>query len=224
MILTFGDVITAEEHAALLEIVRVTEFVDGRESASVRLADIKHNEQMSRGDSAITEVAKIVGTALARCSAFRAATQPKQMHSLRLSRYRAGMRYGKHVDAPIMQDGTVHARADLSFTLFLAEPSAYDGGELCLETGSSDACFKLPARHLIVYPTGQLHEVREVTRGERVVVVGWVQSYVRDRADREVLWDMSRAMELVHEAEGKSRAYDLLVKTHASLLRRWAEV
>ena len=102
--------------------------------------------------------------------------------------------------------------------------SAYDGGELCLETGSSDACFKLPARHLIVYPTGQLHEVREVTRGERVVVVGWVQSYVRDGADREVLWDMSRAMELVHEAEGKSRAYDLLVKTHASLLRRWAEV
>jgi PKHD-type hydroxylase len=224
MMLTFADVITEEEHGALLEIARGTTFVDGRESASPRLADMKHNEQMSRSDARIGDVAKIVGAALGRSGAFRFATMPKQMHSLRLARYREGMRYGKHVDAALMQDGTGFVRVDLSFTLFLSPPETYDGGELVLETGSEESTVKLPARHLVVYPTGQLHEVRAITRGERLVVVGWVESYVRSAADREALWDLHRAMELVHEAEGKSRAYDLLLKTHTALFRRWVEV
>lgn len=224
MLQTFAEIITPAEHAELLSIAGGTQFVSGLESASARLVDTKHNEQMARTDPAIAQVAKIVGGALARHSAFRAAALPRQMHSLRLSRYGVGMRYGKHVDAALMVDGGVHARADLSFTLFLSDPSSYQGGELCLESGSGDTCFKLPARHLLCYPTGQLHEVREVTEGERLVVIGWVQSYVRDTTQRETLWDLSVAMELVHAAEGKSRAYDLLVKSHASLLRQWGEV
>lgn len=224
MIQSFADVITIDEHTALTELASRTTFVSGRESASPRLEGTKHNEQMSRDDPAITEVAKFVGAALMRHSAFRAATVPKQMHSLRLSRYGVGMRYGKHVDSAIMQDGPIRARADLSFTLFLSDVGVYDGGELALETGSGDSLHKLPSRHLLCYPTGQLHEVREVTRGERLVIVGWVESYVRDATMRETLWDLSVAMELVHAKEGKSRTYDLLVKSHANLLRRAAEV
>ncbi|MCB9657548.1 MAG: Fe2+-dependent dioxygenase [Polyangiales bacterium] len=224
MLQTFANVITPEEQAELCGIARETAFVSGVGSASPRLAGVKHNEQMAQGDPSIARVARIVGVALGRHSAFRAATLPRQMHSLRLSRYSAGMHYGKHVDAAVMVDGAVHARADLSFTLFLSDPASYAGGELSLETGSGDARFKLPARHLLCYPTGQLHEVREVTEGERLVVIGWVQSLVRDPQQRETLWDLSVAMELVHASEGKSRAYDLLVKSHANLLRQWGEV
>ena len=224
MLQRFANIITAVEHDDLLSLARATAFVPGTESASPRLADIKRNEQMARADPAVGTVAKLVGAALGRHSAFRAATLPRQMHSLRLSRYSPGMRYGKHTDAAIMMDGPVHARADLSFTLFLSEPDSYDGGELCLETGAGDTCFKLPARDLLCYPTGQLHEVREVIRGERLVVIGWVQSYVRDPVQRETLWDLSVAMELVYAEEGPSRAHGLLVKTHAGLLRQWGEV
>lgn len=223
MLQTFPDVITPEEHETLLAIAGRTTFVPGLETANKRLAGTKLNEQMMLADPAAVDVAKIVGAALSRHSALRAATIPRQVHSLRLSRYRAGMRYGKHVDAPLMQDGPLALRADLSFTLFLSQPKEYEGGELSLETGSGDARLKLPARHVVVYPTGQLHEVREVTHGERLVVLGWIQSFVREPSARETLWDLSVAMELVHASEGKSRAYDLLLKSHSNLLRRWAE-
>jgi PKHD-type hydroxylase len=223
VLLTFADMINADEHAALLDVARTGTFVDGRESAGPRLADVKHNEQLARRPPEIGDVAKIVGAALQRHSAFQTATLPRHMHSLRLSRYRVGMRYGAHVDSALMTDGDLVARADLSFTLFLNDPDDYDGGELCLETGGGEMRFKLPARAMLSYPTGEVHQVREVTRGERLVVVGWVHSFVRDHGLREALWDLSQSIELVHKSEGKSRAFDLLVKTHANLLRRWAE-
>jgi len=222
MIRTYADVITAEEHAALLEIASRTSFVDGRESAGARLASVKHNEQMARVDPAIMDVARIVGAALQRHAGFCGATLPRAMHSLRLARYGVGMRYGRHVDAPIMHEGQIPVRADLSFTLFLDDPSTYEGGELCFDTGAGEMRIKLPARAVVCYPTGELHEVREVTRGERRVVVGWVESVVRDAAQRETLADLSAAIDLVHAASGTSRAFELLTKTHANLMRRWS--
>lgn len=223
MLLRFADVLTPDELTRLSAIARSTSFVDGRETAGPRLGETKQNEQMARSDPSLAEVARLVGGALERCAAFRAATLPRQMHSLRLARYREGMRYGKHVDAALMSDGGMPVRADLSFTLFVSPPESYDGGELCLETGADETMVKLPAGHLVVYPTGQLHEVRAVTRGERVVVVGWVQSFVRAPEDREALWELSQAIDLTYEREGKSRAYDLLTRTHTNLMRRWVE-
>ena len=223
MILTFGDVIDPAEHAALLELARGAPWVDGRESAGGALAKTKYNEQVSRESAVVAEVSKIVGAALQRNAGFVGAAIPRHMHSLRLARYQAGMKYGPHVDGAVMKDGGMVVRADLSFTLFLGEPDAYDGGELSLETGAGEMRFKLPARAMVLYATGQLHQVLEVTRGERLVVVGWVHSLVRDAEERTMLWDLQQAIEQVYAASGKNRAWDLLAKTHTNLLRRWAE-
>lgn len=223
MLLRFPEVITQDELAHLRAIADASTFVDGRATAGRRLAETKRNEQLARTDPALAEIARIVGGALDRCSPFRAAAIPKQMHSLRLARYGEGMRYGKHVDAALMMDGGRPMRADLSFTLFLSDPATYEGGELALETGDGDTLVKPAARDVVLYPTGQLHEVREVTGGVRLVVVGWVQSFVRSPADRELLWRLDEAIELVHAAEGKSRAHDLLLRTHTDLMRRWLE-
>ena len=212
MIVTFEDVISAEELGELRAIADRATFVDGRESASPDLASVKHNEQMSVSDPSISRIARIVGGALQRHPSFAAATFPRRMHSLRLSRYRTGMRYGRHVDAAIMYDGASSLRADVSFTLLLDDPDTYDGGELRI---GADV-FKLPARALVLYPTGAIHEVTEVTRGERRAVVGWVESFVQDAASREVLYDLARARRNPDEAA------ELLAKTHANLLRRWA--
>jgi PKHD-type hydroxylase len=76
---------------------------------------------------------------------------------------------------------------------------------------------------MVCYPTGQLHCVQPVTRGERLAVIGWIQSLVRDGGAREALWDLAQAREQVYAREGKSRTFDLINKTHANLLRRWAQ-
>ena len=222
MILTFPDVISAKEHRAILDQVHAAEFVDGRETASPHLSSIKHNQQLRRGSVPLQRVADVVLGALRRNAAFLNAVYPKQLHSLLVSRYRAGMQYGAHVDQALMGEQTVW-RTDLSLTLFLNEPDAYDGGELALQYGSGETLTRLPARSMVCYPTGQLHRVAPVTRGERLAVVGWIQSYVRDGASREVLRDLGEAMEQLRGRDELRPAHDLINKTHANLMRRWAE-
>ena len=222
MILAFPEVISPDEQRAILAQVNAGEFVDGRETASPQLASIKNNQQLRRGSAPLQRVADIVLAALRRNAAFRNAVYPKQLHSILVSRYREGMQYGAHVDRALMGDDTTW-RTDLSLTLFLNEPDAYDGGELALQYGCGETLTKLPARSMACYPTGQLHRVMPVTRGERLVVVGWIQSYVRDDASREVLRDLGEAMEALRGREEFRSAHDLINKTHANLMRRWAE-
>ena len=222
MILTFSEVINRDEYRAILGQLGAAEFVDGRETASPELGQLKHNQQLRRGSPALQHIADIVLGALRRNPEFLNAAYPKQLHSLLVSRYRAGMQYGAHVDQALMGDSAVW-RTDLSLTLFLNEPEAYDGGELALQHGSGETLTKLPARSMVCYPTGQLHRVTPVTRGERLAVVGWIQSYVRDNAARETLCDLGPALELLRGRDEVRAAHDLINKTHANLMRRWAE-
>lgn len=222
MILTFADVLDDAAHAALLEAARAAEFVDGRETAGARLTTTKNNEQISRADPRMHDIAAVLLAALKRHDAFRASAYPRQLHGVIVARYRPGMEYGSHVDEALMGDAHVY-RSDLSVTAFLNPPEDYDGGELALESGSGELRIKLGARGLVCYPTGQLHRVLPVTRGERIVIVAWIQSYVRDASAREALWDLFQAREAIFAREGKSRAFDLVNKTHTNLLRRWAE-
>ncbi|MFX8918527.1 2OG-Fe(II) oxygenase, partial [Acinetobacter baumannii] len=71
-------------------------------------------------------------------------------------------------------------RADLSSTLFLTEPEAYDGGELVIEDRYGVHQVKLPAGHLVLYPAGSLHRVKEITRGTRWASFFWTQSMIKD--------------------------------------------
>ena len=222
MILTFPEVINADEYRAILDQLGAAEFVDGRETASPQLAQIKNNQQLSRGSAALQRIADIVLGALRRNPEFLNAVYPKQLHSLLVSRYRDGMQYGAHVDQALMGESTVW-RTDLSLTLFLNDPDSYAGGELALQHGSGETLIKLPPRSMVCYPTGQLHRVMPVARGERVAVVGWIQSYVRDNAARETLCDLGQALELLRGRDEFRAAHDLVNKTHANLLRRWAE-
>ena len=222
MILTFPQVISADEQRAILTQIAAAEFVDGRQTAGVLLANRKQNEQIHRDSAQLKNITDILLGALRRHQGFCNAVYPKQLHSLLVSRYREGMHYGPHVDRALMGETTLW-RTDLSVTLFLNEPDEYDGGELALESGSGAFKVKLPARALVCYPTGQLHQVLPITRGERLVVVAWVQSHIRDAGAREVLSDLAQALDTLREREGKSRAYDLVNKTHINLLRRWSE-
>jgi PKHD-type hydroxylase len=114
-------------------------------------------------------------------------------------------------------------RSDVSLTLFLNDRSEYEGGELGVESGSGELQFKLKARAMLCYPTSSLHRVLPVSRGTRLVVVAWIHSLVRDAAAREILWDLHTAGRRMLAAQGKTREFDLVTKSHTNLLRRWAE-
>lgn len=218
MLLVIESVLTPVEAQVLREAAGGLRFDDGRKTAGRFAATVKANDQAVPGpelDAVLTKVeAALAGNAL-----FRSAARPKAMTRLILSRYREGQTYGLHVDDAMMGG----LRTDLSFTLFLAPVESYDGGALIIEDSFEARAIKLNPGDMILYPSTTLHRVEPVTRGERLAVVGWVQSLIRQDAQREILFDLDMAIESAHASQGKSALFDSLAKTRSNLLRMWAE-
>ncbi|WP_413694178.1 Fe2+-dependent dioxygenase [Psychromonas sp. KJ10-2] len=130
--------------------------------------------------------------------------------------------YGDHVDDALMGSEAI-LRSDLSCTLFLSNPDDYQGGELVFSFGAQQLSYKLPAGHAIIYPSTSLHRVNPVTEGVRHVGITWLESYIRHADQREVLQDLDNARREIMKTQGKSNAFDKISKSHANLLRLWAE-
>jgi PKHD-type hydroxylase len=194
-------------------------FVDGRETAGWAAREAKHNRQAAASDRSLDSVRKLVAERILGNDVFALAVRPKALSPLLFSRYEDGMHYGSHVDDALMQG----MRTDVSFTLFLAEPESYDGGELIVETAGGEEPVKLAAGALFAYPSTTLHRVAPVTRGARLAAVGWARSYVRDAARRELLFDLDTARRRLFAREGRSEEFDLMSKSLANLMRMWAE-
>jgi PKHD-type hydroxylase len=149
---------------------------------------------------------------------------PKAIRPCLINRYSSGMAYGWHTDNAIMGKDGHFNRSDLSFTLFLSNPDTYQGGELVLDTDNGERSIKLAAGSMVLYPSTYLHQVTEVTAGERLAAVSWVQSLVRDAQQRTLLFELSTVRRSLFEKYGKTEEFDLLSKTHANLLRQWVDV
>ena len=118
----------------------------------------------------------------------------------------------------------VRIRTDLSATLFLTGPDEYDGGELVIEDTYGVHAVKLPAGHLVLYPSTSLHHVRPVTRGARLASFFWIQSMVRDDGERTLLFDLDTAIQQVTQTNVDHPAAVMLTGVYHNLLRRWAEI
>jgi PKHD-type hydroxylase len=99
----------------------------------------------------------------------------------------------------------------------------YEGGELVIESTAGEQDIKLAAGSAVVYSTTALHRVAPVQRGQRLAAATWVRSLVRDSEAREILFDLETVRYRLFEQLGKTPELDLLSKTQANLLRRWAE-
>lgn len=198
-------------------------FEDGRATAGGSAALVKNNEQVSsdpnRPDPKLEEMQQLVEDHLWKNGLFMAAAEPKQIHPALFSRYAPGMRYGPHVDNALMGD----VRVDLALTLFLSDPDDYDGGELVAAFSTGERSVKLPAGNAVLYPATTLHQVAEVTRGQRLAAVTWIRSMIRDAAEREILFDLRTAHSRLAKQLGKTVEVDLLSKCHTNLLRRWVD-
>ena len=218
MIAVIGGVLGKKEVAALRGAAAGIEFIDGRATAGRYARDVKNNEQAtkSRKADAILEKAR---NALMENEVFRSVARPRKFTRLLLSRYRPGMEYGAHVDDAIMAG----ARSDLSFTLFLSDLDAYEGGGLVMHEAVEDRLFRPDPGQAVLYPTSVTHRVEAVTHGERLAVVGWVQSWVRDPERREVLHDLDVATASMFARLGKTPEFDRLQNAKTNLYRMWAD-
>lgn len=212
------QVLTGAEVAAIRQAAADLPFGDGRATAGARARAVKANEQAlpSAGRDAILEKARM---AVEGHPVFRAAARPRHLTPLLLSRYRVGQTYGLHVDDALMGG----LRTDLSFTLFLSDPAGYDGGALAIEDAMGGREVRLGAGDLILYPSGSLHRVTPVTRGERLAIVGWVESWIRSAAEREILFDLDRLAASLPPETGREVG-DTLTKVKSNLMRLWAGV
>ncbi|MFQ6539225.1 MULTISPECIES: Fe2+-dependent dioxygenase [Aphanothece] len=191
----------------------------GAETAGWHARTVKHNRQLDRTSALQARLAPRVLEPLLHHPLIQSAALPLRVHGLLFSRSGPGEGYGRHVDNAFMAEG----RSDLSFTLFLSDPAAYAGGALVLESPSGEEALRLPAGHALVYPSTLLHRVEPVTRGERLVAVGWIQSRVRHADQRELLFELDTARRALFRQEGKSEVFDLISRSYTNLLRRWGE-
>lgn len=194
-------------------------FQDGKATAGWAAKTVKANEQIRPG-ARLDAIRRTVRQALERHALFSAYALPRSIFRILVSRYEKGMEYGLHVDDAVMGGH----RADLSFTLFLSAPDTYEGGELLVSEPGGETAVKLDPGQAVLYPTGALHRVAPVREGERLAVVGWIQSQVRRADRREIIFDLDQTIQALHQSGAPRPALDRLLKTKANLLRMWAEV
>jgi PKHD-type hydroxylase len=223
MILTLPNVLTPEELAEMRAIFARAVFEPGAATAGWGAKEAKHNLQMKQDTAEARRAQEIVTRAVVRSGDFAAAVRPKAMRPALFNRYEAGMTYGNHVDDALM-GFPQPLRTDVSFTLFISDPAEYDGGELVVVGTHEERAFKLAAGSIFLYPASTLHRVDPVTRGVRQAAVSWVQSFIRDPMQREILYDLELVRRSMFQRSGKTAELDRLSKCHVNLIRLWTEV
>jgi PKHD-type hydroxylase len=226
MLLQIPDILTAEQVAHARRLLDAAEWVDGRVTAGHQSAMVKDNAQLPESHPVARELGEMIVSALQRNALFISAALPLRVFPPLFNRYKGGQSFGNHVDNAIRQtaNGAMRIRTDLSCTLFLAEPEEYDGGELLVEDTYGVHSIKLPAGHMVLYPSSSLHNVTPVKRGARIASFFWLQSMVRDDGERTLLFDLDTAIQrLTVDLPDHPSAVQLTAVYH-NLLRRWAQV
>lgn len=189
---------------------------DGKKTAGKQAAQVKKNLQLRRDSDLSKKFSNLIIKKILSNELIKSFSLPKKVHGTFFSKSVVGMKYGVHIDNPYMSSG----RADLSFTIFLSSKDNYEGGALIIEDFNSEEKFKLNAGEIIIYPSTYLHSVEEVFEGERLVFVGWIESYIKSIEEREYLFDLDAAARSLLNKYGRSNEIDLIFKSYSNLLRR----
>jgi PKHD-type hydroxylase len=226
MLLHIPNVLTPEQVTHARAALESAAWVDGRVTAGPQSSRAKQNLQLPEDSPVARELGEIILGALQRNPLFMSAALPLRVFPPLFNQYAGGHSFGSHVDNAIrLVPGTPHrVRTDLSATLFFIEPDDYDGGELVVEDTYGTHRVKLPAGHLILYPSTSLHHVTPVTRGARISSFFWIQSLVRDDGRRTLLFDMDTAIQRLAADVASHPSTVQLTGVYHNLLRQWAEL
>lgn len=220
MIRHIRNVLSADEVAYLVTVAQQLHFVDGR--ATNPDSTVKNNQQVPQNDPQGTEPGTVLRDALFRHPEVRAFAYPRAMARPTLARYEPGMNYGWHVDEA-MFPSTPPMRSDLSCTVWLVPPESYDGGDLVIELAQQQLRFKGNAGDAILYPSTTIHQVTPVTRGQRLVGITWLHSYIADTQQRELLLQIDEARAIELGSRRDERMLVLLESLRTNLFRMWSD-
>ena len=224
MLLEIKSLINEAQVKKIHEILNETSFVDGKATAGKAAANVKNNLESSLSSEKQQLLNRILMASLGNHQQFKSFALPNRMADFIFSKYEPGMTYGDHVDDPIMGGGGGRFRTDVSMTVFLNEPDSYEGGELTVRTPFGDKLVKLNAGDAVVYPSASVHQVAPVTKGTRQVALTWIQSFVRDAAKRELLYELDQAREKMLGSNPESAETKYVDRSYVNLLRMWADV
>lgn len=223
MILSIAAIPEAERLAQISEAVAKVSWRDGRTTAGPVAREVKRNEQAILTDDAGRALRDLLVPVIAENAIVKAAARPRRISSPMVSKTEGGGHYGAHVDNAIMGTGASRMRTDISFTLFLTDPSTYEGGELVIHHAGVTQSIKGRPGDLVLYPSTSIHEVKPVTNGTRIVCVGWIESMIREAHQREMLFDLENMRASLRKTLPQGSGELLtLDKTMSNLLRMWS--
>ena len=188
---------------------------DGKKTAGSHASKVKNNLQLNKESEISIKLSHLIRKKILSNPLIKSFALPKIIHGIMFTKSLDNMQYGRHIDNPFMSTG----RSDLSFTISLSDNSKYNGGELMIEEMNSEKEFKLNAGEIIIYPSTYLHSVKEIKNGERLVCVGWIESYVKSIEEREYLFDLDAGAKGLLAKNGRSDELDLIFKSYANILR-----
>jgi PKHD-type hydroxylase len=226
MMIAVPELLDKEEVTRVRSIIDPGPWEDGNTTSGHQSAIAKRNRQLPEDSVAARAASRIILDALSRSPLFISAALPLKIFPPMFNRYEGGETFGTHVDnaVRIHRGSEFRVRTDLSATLFLEDPQAYDGGELVAEDNLGVHSAKLPAGHLLLYPASSLHRVEPVTRGARIASFFWIQSMIRDDGARTILFDLDQSIQAVAAENGHGDANVVrLTGIYHNLLRRWAD-
>jgi len=226
MMIHVPKVLTPEQVAECRRLLDTAEWTDGKATVGDQGALVKRNRQVPELSPVARQLGEMILTALARSPLFFSAALPLKTVPPLFSRYEGGENYGNHIDGAVRAvPGSSHfIRTDLSSTLFLTDPTEYDGGELVVFDTYGGHSVKLPAGDLILYTAGSLHRVNPVTRGARVSSIFWTQSMVADDRHRETLYQLDQTIQKIRGKHGETEETVALAGHYHNLLRMWSEI
>jgi PKHD-type hydroxylase len=226
MMLAVPDLLNGPGVAHIRKIIDSASWEDGNATSGHQSALAKRNRQLPEDSPAAREAGRLVLDALGRSPLFIAAALPLKIFPPLFNRYEVGEAFGTHIDNAIRihRSSEFRVRSDLSATLFLEDPDAYDGGELVVDDNLGTHSIKLPAGSLLLYPASALHRVEPVTKGTRLASFFWIQSMVRDDSARTILFDLDQAIQALATDRGHAdREVIRLTGIYHNLLRRWGD-
>jgi len=224
MLTHIKGILDQNQLATAHKLIAAGKYSDGSTSAGMAARRVKHNEELILDKAQMSELNNLVMNSLVNHPVYRSAALPLRVAAPYYAHYTQGMSYGSHVDDPIMGMGSELYRSDVSITIFLSSPDDYDGGELVVQTAFGEQQVKLPAGDAVLYPSSSVHRVAEITRGERLVAVSWVQSLVQEPEKRALLHDMNQARETLLREQPDADATRQVNQSYINLVRMWSVI
>lgn len=226
MLLHLRNVLTAEELQTAQSLLRDdAPWMEGRISAGSQAATVKNNSQLSQSSAQAKQLQALILSALKRDALFFSAALPRKIFNPLFNRYRGDANhFGPHVDGAVMHSQATGewVRTDVSCTVFLSDPTSYDGGELLVQDTYGSRGVKLAAGDAVLYPGTSVHEVTPVTRGERVASFFWIESMVRSDEQRRTLFELDMNLLKLRSQLGETPETTALTGVYHNLLRQWA--